>query len=656
MKKLLTFILILISVSVFSKNVNVDSLELASKSTKQDTSVCNALHTLSGHYMTSDYRKAIQYAKTELVLAQKLGDQKRMARSFAFIGTGLYMQGDYDKALTNYINSIKIYELAGDKANQADMANSIGNIYQSMSQFKKALEYYQLSAKLAQESGNEKFTSRAYIGIAVAYDQMKDKSNAEQYYLKSLEIFERLGMKSELTAGYANAGVFYFNNNEIQKAIIYDNKALQLGLELKDNGTVGVIYNNTGDVYAFKKDYLNAIDYYNKALVIAKQLQYKQLMQACYQSLSQVYEKLNNASLALQYHKLLMDIKDSLFTEQNSKQIADINTKYETEKKDKQILQKENQISKQEAQANQHQAQMNILFAGLIILLLVIFFVIRGLRRKQKTNRELGIKNQKIETAYKVIEEKKKEITDSINYALRIQQAILPSVSEIKKSLDAFVLFQPKDIVSGDFYYFENRNAGRSIIAAADCTGHGVPGAMMSMVGMEKLKESIANNSTPGNILSGLNVHIKDSLHQSENSTKDGMDMALCVIDHNTKKILYSGANRSMLVIRKGSKEIEEIKSDKTAIGGYTDESFEFHTHEISANEGDCFYIFSDGYADQFGGFKNKKFSTAKLKDILTIIHEQSMDEQQEYLKLKHDIWRGEEDQTDDVLVIGFRM
>jgi serine phosphatase RsbU (regulator of sigma subunit) len=285
-----------------------------------------------------------------------------------------------------------------------------------------------------------------------------------------------------------------------------------------------------------------------------------------------------------------------------------------------------------------------------------------------------------------LVEEKNKEITDSINYAKRIQQAKLPKKEEIYTALpQSFVLFKPKDIVSGDFYFFHKspspseRGRGEVFIAAADCTGHGVPGAFMSMIGSEKLEDAVSQTIDTSEILKLLNKGIKTTLHQSENneSTRDGMDIALVRIDltgfenlSGLTTLHYVGANRPIWIIRKGQSEVEEIKATKKAIGGFTEDNQHFETHEIKLQKGDTFYIFTDGYADQFGGAEgnltalenfgstkhDKKLMTKKFKEILLDIQNKTMQEQEKQLDAFVDKWRGNREQVDDILVIGIRI
>ncbi len=255
-------------------------------------------------------------------------------------------------------------------------------------------------------------------------------------------------------------------------------------------------------------------------------------------------------------------------------------------------------------------------------------------------------------------EERNRDITDSINYASRIQRAKLPNQQEIDSALaNCFVLFKPKDIVSGDFYHFNKSNFGL-FIAAADCTGHGVPGAFMSMLCSVKIDEALSLSSDTSEILRYVNKGIKDSLHQSQHleSTKDGMDIAICSIDAHKRVVEYAGANRPLWLIRSGSNRVEEVKATKSSIGGFTEDDQRFEKHVLQLNAGDTFYISTDGYADQFGGNDGKKLMSKRFKEILVGIQDKSMESQRVHLDDFVENWRAGEEQVDDILVIGVRL
>lgn len=299
-------------------------------------------------------------------------------------------------------------------------------------------------------------------------------------------------------------------------------------------------------------------------------------------------------------------------------------------------------------QSGTEQPPVFLIFIPVVLCIYAIWNHTKTIREAQHT-----ITHQK-----QIIEEKNTAITDSITYAKRIQEAKLPKKEDIYTSLPkSFILFKPKDIVSGDFYFFYKK--GHTVfIAAADCTGHGVPGAIMSMIGSEKLEDAVSQSADVSEILSLLNKGIKSALKQSDSdqSTRDGMDIALCSVDTKNRIVKYAGANRPIWIIRDRKAEIEEIKATKKAIGGLTNDSEVFNSHEIKFAQGDTFYIFTDGYADTFGGQNNKKLTTNKFRQILIGVQDQTMQEQETFLGNFIEDWKANTEQVDDILVIGIQL
>ncbi len=362
--------------------------------------------------------------------------------------------------------------------------------------------------------------------------------------------------------------------------------------------------------------------------------------------------------------KQLKDAKEKIFKE-----------KYLTEMSQKElnVANKEKKIREQEIA--ERKKVFNYLLGGFFVIALFSFFLIRNIMQKKKANAllakqavEINLQKGEIEEKSRLIEEKNQETMQSIIYAKRIQNAILPPNSEIDPYLkDYFIFYKSKDIVSGDFYFFSNKYAkdqNKIIFAAVDCTGHGVPGAFMSMIGMEKLKDAIEESSTPGEILKQLNLGVKGALRQSGdnlNATRDGMDLSLCtlpIIKDGDKKITieYAGANRPLWVINNSTKVLTEHKATKCSIGGLTPDEQIFENHQIELQKDDIFFLFSDGFADQFGGDNSKKLMTKNFKDLLVSINEKSLKDQKNYLADFFDKWKGENEQIDDILVIGVKV
>lgn len=278
-----------------------------------------------------------------------------------------------------------------------------------------------------------------------------------------------------------------------------------------------------------------------------------------------------------------------------------------------------------------------------MILFSIIFSVVLKYRDKKKSNL--------------ILEEKNREITDSITYAKRIQHAILPPDKLIKEKLpNSFVLYKPKDIVAGDFYWLEQKN-DTILFAAADCTGHGVPGAMVSVICNNGLNRSVREYglTDPGAILDKTREIVIEEFSKSEDEVKDGMDIALCSLklEDGGWKLKYAGANNPLWIIR--NQEIIETKANKQPIGQF-DNPEPYKTHELELQKGDTIYIFSDGYVDQFGGEKGKKFKTVAFRELLLSIQAKNMEEQKKIINDTFEAWKGNLEQIDDVCIIGVRV
>ncbi len=498
---------------------------------------------------------------------------------------------------------MKIADELGDKNKTAIYYGDIGTVYLSQKEYARSLYYLSKALAMDSAAGNLDGVGRHLGNIGVCYDEQKEYSKALDYYFRSLKLKEELGQKNEVAS------------------------------------TLG----NIGSLYASTKQYAEAEKYLLQALAMDTAMGSLEGIMDVEKNLSELFERTGKPAPALSHYKKFMIAKDSLFNEEKNKEITRRELTYEFDKKEaEQAADRQRQEAAAEAEKKK---QKIVLWSVVCCLLLVVgfaFFIFRslGTTRKQK----------------KIIEEKNKDITDSINYAKRIQEAILPP-KEIKYKIfpEAFVLFLPKDIVSGDFYWFAEKN-GRRIIAAIDCTGHGVPGGFMSMIGNTFLNTIVNEKeiTQPDKILNELREMVIESLKQTEETGKDGMDIALLSFDDKNSLVEFAGANNPVVHISAGKTSM--IKSDKQPIGYYNQNHKPFSLHKINYKKGDSFYIFSDGYADQFGGDKGKKFKEKKLFELFASIQTIPMRSQEETLLKTFNDWKGNLEQVDDVLVIGVKV
>ncbi len=611
------------------------------------------------YYLISDGSKALEYYFRALKIMEVTGDKNSMAKILNNIGLVYFDQGEYPKALDYYIKTLKIDDELGDKSGMSATFGNIGNIYEKQLNYPKAVEYYTKSLNIGLELGDKNITASQFSSIGTIYHNQNDLPKALEYYVKAVSISREIRNLNLLGKCLGNIGIVYYEQNQNTKALEYAKEALKIGEKLGDQSLIATELAAIGDIYLETKKYALAEKYYTKSLKISHEIEATELSMKLEGYLASVYEKTGKYQKALLHTLNAIVLKDTIFNQEKNKEITRKELNYEFDKKE--AVTKAEQDKKDIlsiAELKQKEQQRNYFIIGFAMLALFMVFVYRAYRQKQRDNVIITQQKIEVESQKLIIEEKNKGIVDSINYAKRIQQAKLPNKEDIYEALpESFVLFKPKDIVSGDFYFFYKKEQ-TIFIVAADCTGHGVPGALMSMIGSEQLKDAVLQSSDTSVILKRLNIGMKLSLRQSgsEESTRDGMDIAICSIDTTNLIVKYAGANRPLWYVRKGETVLEEVDPTNKAIGGLTDNDQEFQSHEIQFSKGDTFYICTDGYADQFGGQKGKKLMTRKFKEIIQEIQHLSMSEQEKHLENFNENWKSAIEQVDDILVIGVRV
>jgi len=630
---------------------------------------------------SSDSPKSKTAQKTESRVNQKSDslDKKSADQKFKF-GMELDDQGKYPEALKVYLEALDICEKIGDQNFIARIYNAIGVLHKNQGQDKSALEYYLKSLSIREEilknNPTDKIcqTGKAITlnNIGILFNKQNQQEKALQNYLEALTVAEGLDVEKDIALYCNNIGNAHRKLGDYRNAYLYLEKGLKIRKEIGDKIGEAWILVNLGAVQTDERKFSAALKNFEKALAITKQIGDKNLEIDIYTNLARTAAKRSDYARAYEYQQEYSDLKEKLVNEESTRQIAEMQTKYETEKHALKIISLNKDLEITDAQV----AKQKLVIAGFALLVVVVSFFVFWFFHTSKKERE----------AKMIIAELHKDTTDSINYARKIQRAMLPDLAEIKKSLpESFVFYQPKAIVSGDFYWFhkpENKPyklSGMEInlwpdedevfIAAADCTGHGVPGAFMSTLCSIALNTAVeAGISNPAEILSFANNWVKKALKQIKGESgqvvgevKDGMDIALVKINKRNKTIEYAGANRPLYIAKHETGELEETleetKANKTAIGGFTPDDYRFTLHTKELSSGDSIYISSDGFADQFGGPKGKKVTTKFFKERLGLIRHMPMDSQQENLENFMNNWMSDvKEQLDDLLVIGVKI
>lgn len=587
------------------------------------------------------------------------------ANTLGYIGIVHRKQGNFPKALEYYFQALKLDEEIGDKKEIATDLGNIGVVYHKLKNYPKTLYYYERALKMDEDSGNKPGVARHLGNMGGVYGEQKNYPEALSCYFRSLTMAQQLKNKGLIARNLGNIGSIYFEQKNYPEALEFFLKSLKIKEELGTKNYIASGLRSIGLLYTATKKYSESEEYLKRALKISEEIGSPDDIRVSHECLSSLYKETKDFSKALEHFEEAMAIKDSLYNKDKDKEIASKEITYEFEKKEA-IAKAEQEKKDALAEVNTKKQQLVLIFVSLGLLLVFVFagFIFRALRiaRKQKKlieekNRQTEEQKQIIEQQKEIVEEKNKDIIDSINYAKRIQDAMFKEQEHVSEHLpEHFILLKPKDIVSGDFYWALEKE-DQFYLAAVDCTGHGVPGAFMSMLGIAFLNEITASNQlfSPAEILDLLRSKVVKELRQSgkQQETNDGMDMSIMRFDLKTKQLEWAGANNPLYIIKDDN--LTEIKPDKQCIG-YNDDMTPFVNHEMKLEKGTSFYLFTDGYADQFGGDKGKKFKYSQLKSILLSTQKMPLLQQKNILDEAFENWKGKLEQIDDVCIIGLRV
>jgi serine phosphatase RsbU (regulator of sigma subunit) len=611
----------------------------------------------------SNYDQALTYFKNALNVAKLIKNIGREANVKNNIAIVYLNKADYKNAFLTLSESIKLAESVNDLNLLISCYVNLANVFLGQKNYDKALENYTKALKICSQINDKTNTALVYNNIGDIFLTKGNSSLALKNFLKAGGIYESIGMLKGLSETYSLIGNVFVLKKEWKNAMFYHQKALAIEEKMYNKLGMATTYCNICNIYSSQKEYSKALYYGQLSLDLSKSIDARSISKDCYKSLESIYLDLKDYKNAHLNLKLYNQLNDSLVNTESVKLINEINTRYETDKKQLQITNLEKEQTLQKAELKSSYVQKIALLSGLSLVLIIALLIFRNNRSKQKTNLLLTQQNTLIEKQKHEVEEKHKEITDSINYAQRIQRSLLASESFLNESLvfsdgrapkeNYFILFKPKDIVSGDFYWASRLNNGNLAIAIADSTGHGVPGAIMSMLNISCLNEVVGKNiSNPDLILNGTRKRIIEHLANdgSKEGGKDGMDCSLLCFDFNTKVLHCATANNPVWIVR--NKELIEIKPDKMPVGKHDRDKESFNLHTMSLLDGDLIYTFTDGYADQFGGPKGKKFKYKQLSDLLLQSGDISLTSQKEILNNTFEDWKGHLEQVDDVCIL----
>lgn len=632
-----------------NKSYNYATIQLALAEVDSQFARANLNIGLSYDYRLK-FDSAIFYYNIALEKYNQLGSVFWMGQTYLNLGIVNYYKGDFDEAVEHYYNAIAMFDSINYLPSISSIYINLGSLFQEKQDHNRSLYFLRKAIEVNKQLNDSSSLAAIYNNLGINYKKLNKTDSAIYFYEASIKLKKSLNEESTLASTLSNLGQLYLLLENYDLALKYHLESLSL--ERKFNNELGICqsYVNLGEVFLAKEDFVSAAFYINNGYEKAKELKTLDNLIASTHAMALLYEKTNDFKKAYQFHILHSNYKDSLLNERLNTTIAEMDAKFQNEANRKEIalLSKEKEL--QEA-VIQRQATFRIaLIIGLVLILVILTIIMLAYRQKKKANELLAEQKN-------AIEHKNKEITDSINYAERIQQALLfTEESEFLKTYDNFILYLPKDIVSGDFYWV-NENNNFTYIAVADCTGHGVPGAFMSMLGISFLNEIITNNEliSPAEVLNQLREKVITNLGQKGQlgTSKDGMDISLIRVNNTSKEIEWAGANNPLWIYRNAA--LIELKPDKQPIGYYVHPT-PFTNHQLKLEKKDKIYLFSDGYVDQFGGESNKKFMKKRLKELFEQQFKTPINEQKNILVAQFKNWKGTNEQVDDICMIGFEV
>ncbi|MBL7913185.1 MAG: tetratricopeptide repeat protein [Bacteroidia bacterium] len=635
---------------------------MANNPSTQDSTKFFIYYDMAWDYLYSNPDSAYLFSKKAFTFAKKSGSPRIQTKILNLMGSYFQVKGDFVKAIDYYQKSLNLGEQQKiDEAVLVALGN-IGAIYITMGQNKRALEYQLRSLSIAQKLNNENKLASIYNNLSLLYNNFQDFNKALDYGKKSLAIYIKMNSVNGICSAYGNIGNAYMGLNNLDEALVNFIKNNELAKQAENPYEECTSSMDIGEIYFKRNQYNLAIPYYLKAEKIAEEIEDYSDLRNVYMSLYNIYKKTNDLKKALESYEKFVFVFEKLNETNSKEELHKKEIEFEFNRRavrDSIKNAQENIIKDEKIKANKAQIDKDkilkiALTVGFILVFMFGVLIFNRFRITRRQKEIIEIKSKQTEEQKEIIENKNKEITDSINYAKRIQYTLLAHTDFLDDHLGAnnyFTLFHPKDIVSGDFYWACEQN-NKFFLAVCDSTGHGVPGAFMSLLNIGFLSEAINEKLIlqPDKILNYTREKLINSISKEEQ--KDGFDGVILCIDKALNKITYASANNSPIIIRGG--QIIELPKDKMPVGkGEREEAFTLN--EIKIETGDTLYLYTDGYADQFGGPKGKKYKYKQLNNYLLNIHQLPVKEQNSNLLSNFQYWKGELEQVDDVCIIGIK-
>jgi serine phosphatase RsbU (regulator of sigma subunit) len=584
---------------------------------------------------------------------------------------GLYKKkGKYKDALDQFIAALRLKESSAesDKKDKAETLGNISGIYKDLNDLKKSRFYLEKAYGLSLTTNDIGLKSQLMDQMGILCRNEKNYDCAISYYKEALVLKKQFGNPTMISQSLVNIGTLLMAQKKYAEALKFTEEAIEIKRKENDKLGLSIALNNYGIIVSKLGKPAEGISAVKESIRLSEELNERENRVNSFKTMSEIYETMRDDKNALIWIKKMIELKDTMLNAESNKQIAEMETKYQSDKKEQEIklLNKDKDIQSKEIALKN--SQRNVFIVAFLLTIILAAFVFRSLQQNKKKNKIITQQKREVEESKAIIEhqkelvdEKQKEILDSIHYAKRIQSALLASEKILDTNLNGkenyFVYFRPKDIVSGDFYWATHvqNKQGHDLffIACCDSTGHGVPGAFMSLLNTGFLSEAIKEKDIfkPNEIFNYVRKRLVESI--STEGQKDGFDGILICFNREDKTLTYAAANNAPVLSCESGMVF--LPADKMPVGkGESEQSFTLHS--IEYKQGDQLYLYTDGYPDQFGGPKGKKFKYKQLEQLLQSNRELKMQDQVARLEKEFIEWKGALEQVDDVLVIGIKL
>lgn len=660
-------------------HLNQEDSLLQAYPTTVEAAVLNQEALADVYYQIGNLTVAEKYYLSVLTYSRKSDDYTVKCNALLSCGWIAREQGRHAQALDFYFEAINIAAANKDNALLANAYGKIGIVYNVKGDLVKARENYYKALKIQLDANNMAAVGGLYNNIGLMHDYAKQYDSAIFFFEKAYHIGDSMHNERSMAIANENMGLMYYQKRENMDLALQKLK-VSLDIWRKNDDIFGQSQTLVYMVFIYneQKRYGEALDSSFRSLEMSRQAGANDVQQQILEQIYLAYKGLGQYDKALEYYMQYDALRDSLGSLNTLAEIDKLGLQHDYESKQLQdslslAITHEQEQAAIQADIEKSKFWNKMLLVGMIVIAMLAILIFYVARHQRKTSGMIAKANFQLRA-------KNKEIIDSINYARRIQNAILPTDSKIQSVFkNSFVFYKPKDIVAGDFYWLSEvheNGESRAYFAVADCTGHGVPGAMVSVICSNALNKVVNEMriKSPGEILSKVTALVSETFAQNEHELTDGMDIALIMVktakEGRGRTVEYAGANSNLWVVSYRAQLYEqattistpetnlflhEVKATQQPVGR-SSKGLPFETHTLKLSASEAIYLYTDGYADQFGGSKEKKIKSVSLKKLLLSVAGQSLDSQREALRKNFNDWKGNLEQVDDVCIVGVKL